>query len=100
MTTGLTRSEVASLLDRLCANAGFCLPSAEHDKLLENPPGDPAAFTDAVFLAEGLDPQTAQLSLYRGILNFVTAVFRHSSEHAEVESANAMLRDLRRPKHG
>lgn len=89
-STGLTRAEVGDLLEKLCVDKGFCLPPAEHNKLLENPPEDPVAFTDAVFWAEGLNPQTARRDLYREVLDFVIATFRHSLELAEVENANAM----------
>lgn len=38
LTPVLTRSEVEVLLGDLCVGYGFCLPSAEHDKILANPP--------------------------------------------------------------
>jgi hypothetical protein len=101
MTRGskvLTRAEVGDLLEKLCVDMGFCLPPAEHNKLLENPPQDPGVFTDAVFLAEGLNPQTARRDLYREVRDFVTTAFRHSAELAEVENASALLSTMRRPE--
>ena len=90
--SGLTPSEVETLLEKLCADKGFCLPATEHDKLLENPPIEPVAFTDAVFRAEGLNPETVRRDLYREVRDFVTATFRNSAELAEVENANATRR--------
>jgi hypothetical protein len=49
-------SEVPWLLDELCVELGLCLPAAERDALMNAPPSDVDAFTDAVFAAEGMDP--------------------------------------------
>jgi hypothetical protein len=49
-------SEVPWLLDELCSELGFCLPAAERDRLMNAPPGDVDAFTDAIFAAEDMDP--------------------------------------------
>jgi hypothetical protein len=48
---------VASLLDESCVDLGFCLPPEARVRLQGAPPGDVDAFTDAVFVAEGLDPR-------------------------------------------
>jgi hypothetical protein len=48
---------VESLLDELCVDLGFCLPPDERLRLQDAPPRDVDAFTDAVFVAEGLDPR-------------------------------------------
>ncbi len=48
---------VASLLAELCVDLGFCLPPEEYDRLRDAPPRAVDAFTDAVFVAEGLDPR-------------------------------------------
>jgi hypothetical protein len=57
VATGKTfESEVPWLLDELCVELGFCLPAAERDTLMNAPPRDVDAFTDAVFAAEGMDP--------------------------------------------
>ncbi|MFE9575411.1 hypothetical protein ACFYO1_03425 [Nocardia sp. NPDC006044] len=48
--------DVATLLDNLCAELGFCLPPEEQSRLRVSPPADIDAFTDAVFVAEGMDP--------------------------------------------
>jgi hypothetical protein len=91
-SNGLTRAEVGDLLEKLCVDKGFCLPPSEHFKLLESPPEDPVAFTDAVFWAEGLNPETVRRNLYREVRDFVIATFSHSAELAEVERANALRR--------
>ncbi len=49
--------KVESLLDELCVDLGFCLPPDERVRLQDSPPHDVDAFTDAVFVAEGLDPR-------------------------------------------
>ena len=51
-----SRDQIESLLYDLCVAYGFCLPTAEHEKLIEEPPGTVDAFTDAVYRAEGLGP--------------------------------------------
>lgn len=51
---------VQRLLDELCIDLGFCLPSNEQLRLRKYPSHGPDAITDAVFAAEGLDP-----ALYR-----------------------------------
>jgi hypothetical protein len=48
---------VESLLDELCVDLGFCLPPDARVRLQDAPPRDVDAFTDAVFVAEGLDPR-------------------------------------------
>jgi hypothetical protein len=35
---------------------GFCLPPADGEALIRNPPDDPAAFVDAILIADGIDP--------------------------------------------
>jgi hypothetical protein len=56
MVERLSYSEVAALLDDLCLRYGFCLPPREQERLKAEPPGDADGFTDAVFVAEGMDP--------------------------------------------
>ena len=56
MKTTLRSQQIAYLLDELCVELGFCLPSDDHAHLQNNPPKDIDAFTDAVFRAEGLAP--------------------------------------------
>jgi len=44
------------LLHELCVDLGFCLPPDDQLRLLEAPPDDVDEFTDAVMVAEGLEP--------------------------------------------
>jgi len=48
---------VQHLLDELCADLGFSLPAREQARLRQRPRFDADAFTDAVFVAEGMDPR-------------------------------------------
>jgi hypothetical protein len=51
-------AEIERLLFQLCERHGFCLPSEADERLCKTvPPFDVDAFTDEVFLAEGLDPR-------------------------------------------
>ncbi|MDC3959796.1 hypothetical protein [Polyangium jinanense] len=74
----LTESEVHRLLNDLCVRLGFCLPPNKWRTLEQNPPNDVRLFTDAVFLAEGLDPATADRRLYRQVRDLVAAAFERS----------------------
>ena len=89
--TALDQSELESLLADLCIGYGFCLPSEEHDKLLANPPQDVIAFVDAVFIAEGLNPETASRQTYRAVRDRVAASFSRSVEKAELNRALGRL---------
>jgi hypothetical protein len=51
------RTEVERLLDQLCTDLGFCLPESQYARLKGMLPMSVDAFTDAVFWAEGLEPQ-------------------------------------------
>jgi hypothetical protein len=76
-------SEVETLLGQLCVDLGFCLPAESQDVLIDNPPSDPQAFTDAVFVAEGLNPQTARRDLYRQVQDCVASAFAQAAECGE-----------------
>jgi hypothetical protein len=78
----LSELEVQRLLDKLCVDLGFCLPPQEQVRLSANPPDDVCAFTDAVFLAEGLNPQSADRHTYRAVCDYVTDAFRHNAGSA------------------
>lgn len=54
----LTASEVDNLLAKLCVDLGFCLPPSAQSQLQNSPPEDIDSFTDAVFIAEDLDPRS------------------------------------------
>jgi hypothetical protein len=71
----LSEPEALRLLYELCVRLGFCLPSREELRLKQNPPSDAKAFTDAVLIAEGLDPATAPRHLYRQVRDTVAAAY-------------------------
>lgn len=74
----LSEPEVHKLLYELCVQLGFCLPPEESRRLKDEPPKDVPSFTDAVFLAEGLDQSNASRHLYRQVRDMVTAAFNRS----------------------
>ena len=63
----MKRSATELLLDRLCTELGFCLPPTERARLEASPPTSVQAFTDAVFVAEGIDPELADKHLWRQV---------------------------------
>lgn len=77
----LTPVDVQRLLDRLCGRLGFCLPPEAQYRLRENPPPDVRSFTEAVFVAEGLDPETADRHLYRQVRDVVAKAFWLAGEN-------------------
>jgi hypothetical protein len=84
LPTALDPNEVETLLGKLCVDLGFCLPPDAQDRLIENPPGDTQAFTDAVFVAEGMNPQTARRELYRQVRDCVAAAFAQAAMRGEL----------------
>jgi hypothetical protein len=76
----LNEKEVGDLLNRLCRRLGFCLPPDDIVRLREDPPAEVLAFTDAVFTAEGLDPETADRHLYRQVRDMIADAF-HQAEY-------------------
>ena len=69
-----TTDDLETLLEVLCAEFGFCFHGETYDRLVDTPPADAAAFTDAVFLAHGLDP-TGHAGLYSQVHFRVARVF-------------------------
>jgi hypothetical protein len=76
----LTQHQVNSLLQLLCVDLGFCLPSDVAGKLESNPPSTVEAFTDAVFRAEGLDPALADRKLYDQVRKVVAGAFDRTAQ--------------------
>jgi len=74
--TLLVAADVDVLLDRLCTQLGFCLPPEARLALRTNPPDDVGTFTNAVFLAEGLDPETSDRHLYRQVRDSIRIAFQ------------------------
>jgi hypothetical protein len=76
----LSTQEASALLALLCTRLGFCLPPAAEKRLTEHPLADVLDFTAAVFLAEGLDPSTADRRIYRQVKEVVAEAFRRSED--------------------
>ena len=75
----LTASEVDNLLTKLCIDLGFCLPPNAVLRLRNSPPTDIDLFTDAVFIAEGLDPRFESKRLYAQVRAMVRDEFARAS---------------------
>jgi hypothetical protein len=71
----LDAAKTESLLSKLCIELGFCLPPEKENRLIKNPPKTIDDFTDAVFRAEGLNPEYAERHLYRQVRNKVAEAF-------------------------
>ncbi len=66
---------VESLLYELCVDLGFCLPPDAQVRLRDSPPRDVDAFTDAVLIAERLDPLYVDKGLRRAVRDMVARHF-------------------------
>ena len=80
MNVQLSPFQVESLLYELCVVLGFCLPPDEQARLLESPPTEVDAFTDAVIRAEGLDPYAIPRHLRRDVRGRVVKHFRDAED--------------------
>lgn len=69
-----TADDIETLLGTLCVELGICFHGEIYDRLVDSPPPSTAAFTDAVFRAQGLDPDTNG-KLYRQVQFRVSQVF-------------------------
>ncbi|MCP5020421.1 MAG: hypothetical protein GY930_01485 [bacterium] len=74
----INEKEVRDLLCNLCVELGFCLSPEDGKRIEEDPPSDVITFTDAVFVAEGLDPSTADRHLYRQVRDMIAEAFRRA----------------------
>jgi len=74
----LSTREAEWLLTTLCTSLGICLPPSVRQQLRDNPPSEVGRFTDAVFVGEGLDPTTADRTLYRQAHAMVADAFHRS----------------------
>ena len=66
--------DLETLLGVLCVELGFCFHGETYDRLVDTPPADAAAFTDAVLIAQGLEP-TSNRRLYDQVQFRVAQVF-------------------------
>jgi hypothetical protein len=75
----LDAKQVHWLLHDLCVVLGYCLPAHERDRILAAPPGDVDSFTDAVMMAEGLNPQEEKKPR-RGVRDMVARHFARGAD--------------------
>jgi len=75
----LYESQIEPLLNELCVRLGFCLPPVDQARLTDSPPTNVNAFTDAVFIAEGMDPN-ANPHLRQQVVACVAAHFAKAEE--------------------
>jgi len=80
MSVRFTSAEVYSLLSKLCIDLGFCLPPDKIAEFQQDPPTEVDAFTNEVFIAEGLDPVLSDSGLRKQVSELVSQAFSsHSS---------------------
>lgn len=70
----LTSVKANALLAALCVKLGFCLSPEEQSRLSQSPPRTIDAFTDAVFQAEGMNPN-AESQLWQQVRAVVARAF-------------------------
>lgn len=85
---------VGRLLDELCVDCGFCLPPDARGRLEQAPPPSIDAFTDAVFVAEGLDPAQLLKNDWRAVRARVARHFRASIPAAIYADIGTLLDEL------
>ncbi len=76
----LSKQEAQKLLDVLCLNLGFCISPEDYKQIASDPPPSVSGFVEAVFAAEGLNPDTADQSLLRQVRDVVAERFRSAGE--------------------
>ena len=79
----LTVAQTSKLLDDLCVHLGSCLAPDDRRQLVVDPPADVPEFTDRVFVAEGLDPETADRRLRRQVRAMIQAAFDRCDDHGD-----------------
>jgi hypothetical protein len=91
----INAEEAEAVLGTLCVKYGFCIPAVWHASLRDCPPKSIAKFTDTVFHAEGLDPRTADRSMYKAMIKEVRAAFERSRTSAGTLPPNTSLERTR-----
>lgn len=71
----MKHSTTELLLDRICIELGFCLSPIEKARLIKSSPTSVQEFTDAIFIAVGLNPQYADIRLWRQVRDRVAEHF-------------------------
>jgi hypothetical protein len=77
----ITAPDARTLVETLCTKFGFCFSPLWRARLSKNPPQAVRKFTDTVLRAQGLDPETADTSLYKAIESEVKEAFARSAEN-------------------
>src|SRR5688572_18388905 len=85
---------IGKLLDEVCLELGFCLPPWEVTRLLHSPPPSIDAFTDAIFLAEGLSLPLADRKLWKKVRDVVSKHFQYRVPDPVVEDLGSLLAKL------
>jgi hypothetical protein len=70
--------DVARLLNDLCVQQGYCLHPEDQQRIINDPPTSVDAFTDAVIVAEGLDPVLMATEQRQQVRRVVAAAFGES----------------------
>ena len=73
----LSPERASHLLYELCTKLGFCLAPDFNSMLANDPPASVDAFTDAVLIAEGMNPQ-AERHLRRQVREMVAKHFERA----------------------
>jgi len=81
-----SEQKVRVLLDELCVRLGFCLPPTASAQIRKDPPTEITAFTEAIFLAEGLKSEESR-HLRQQVRDVVSRHFI-SWEEAEIKQPN------------
>jgi hypothetical protein len=87
MPMRLTESQTKSLLFELCVRLGFCLPPEDQRRIEGDPPVTVEAFADAVYAAEGMDPQ-GHPGIRKQVCDCIAAHFAKAAGSGDGEASN------------
>jgi hypothetical protein len=71
----LSPEQVEALLYELCVRLGFCLKPEHDDRFRASHPTDAREFAREVFVAEGMNPETARPELMRAVVTSIERAF-------------------------
>ena len=74
----LSEVEAHYLLKDLCVQLGYFLPPDDIARLTTNPPTDVDAFVEAVFVAEGFDPELVERRSRKAVREIVARSFNRA----------------------
>ena len=81
MEISISKTEALKLENQLCVTFGFCSMREKYNEIIEALPTDIDEVVDTIFIAEGLNPDTADLRLKRKIRDLITKAHHDSFEH-------------------